>query len=123
MFGPLRSRRTRPKLETAYHPSYPGIGFQISFIIVMVRYGVLIVKGNIDMSDAAEHFKRQKYYDTVKDGGGNERPVFSHMTIETDEGTYVLGDVCKKCGSKIVPRMTKVNGEYHTKPWCPKCRK
>lgn len=70
----------------------------------------------------ADHFKRQKYYDIVKDENGEERPVFSHMTIETDEGTYVLGDKCPECGSFIVPRVMKIDGEYVTKPYCPACK-
>lgn len=74
------------------------------------------------MTDIAAHLKRQKYYDIVTDEDGNERRVFSHMTIETDEGTYTMGDVCKVCDSKIVPRLMKISGEYVTKPWCPKCK-
>ena len=74
------------------------------------------------MSDASAHFKRQKYYDIVKDEHDNERPKFSHMTVETDDGTYVLGDKCGKCGAPIVPKVMKIDGEYKTKPYCPSCK-
>lgn len=74
------------------------------------------------MSDITGHLKREKYYDVVTDEHGNERPVFSHMTVETDEGLYLLGDLCQKCNSPIVPKITKVDGEYLSKPYCPKCK-
>jgi len=69
-----------------------------------------------------DHLKRQKYYDLVRDEEGNERTVFSHMTVTTDDGQYVLGDKCSECGSPIVPKMFKVDGEYRTKPYCPVCK-
>jgi hypothetical protein len=74
------------------------------------------------MSNIRDHIKKEKYYDIVVDGHGDERPTFSHATIETDDGTYVLGDKCPKCGAAIVPSITKINGEYHTKPYCPVCK-
>ena len=69
-----------------------------------------------------KQIKREKFYDLIRDEEGNERTVFSHMTIDTDEGSYLLGDVCSKCSSPIVPRVIKVDGSYRTKPYCPKCK-
>lgn len=72
--------------------------------------------------DITEHLKREKFYDLVEDEDGNQRTVFSHMTIETDENTFVFGDKCSKCGSVLVPRMMKSEGNYRTIPYCPKCK-
>lgn len=74
------------------------------------------------MSDPMEHIKIEKNYTEVEDDEGNLRKVFSHATVETDEGTYVFGAKCSKCGATIVPRMLKVEGEYRTKPYCPVCK-
>ena len=74
------------------------------------------------MTNPASRIKHQKYYDLIRDENGNERTVFSHMTIETDGGTFVMGNKCKKCGSAIVPRTMKIDGQYKTKPYCPSCK-
>jgi hypothetical protein len=74
------------------------------------------------MPESEPKLDRSKYYDVVVDEYGNERPEFSHMTIETDDGVYVLGDKCKECSGSLIPRIAKSDGEYHTEIYCPKCK-